>query len=96
MSKKRAGEWEELNLNFTLEVRKSFEERIDELHVRDYKSEYGNCRVPVKFKSNPSLASWYVNLKSSYRLIQEGNGPILKLTEEICLERIEGFKSLEG
>ena len=29
------------------------EERIDEL--RDYKLEYGHCRVPAKFESNPSL-----------------------------------------
>ena len=63
-------ERKELDLNFTgsddgkskssqLKVHKSFEDRIDE--PRDYKSEYGNfknCKVPSKFESNPTLASW--------------------------------------
>ena len=46
-----------------LTVHKSFKERIGEL--RDYKVKYGDCRVPARFESNPSLGKWCANLKQS-------------------------------
>ncbi len=61
-------------------VFKSFDQRLVELKA--FKSQYGHCRVPSKFESNPSLAAWCANLKQSHRLMQEGRKPILKLTEE--------------
>ena len=61
-------------------VFKSFEERLEEL--KSYNSQYGHCRVPSKFESNPSMAAWCANLKQSYRLLQEGKKPILKLSQE--------------
>jgi hypothetical protein len=66
--------------SFQFKIFKSFEERIDEL--RDFKLKNGHCRVPSKFESNPSMAAWCANLKQSYRLMQEGRKPILKLTKE--------------
>lgn len=64
----------------TLKVFKSFSERISEL--KSFKLQHGHCRVPSKFDVNPSMSAWCANLKQSYRLIQEGRKPILKLTHE--------------
>ncbi len=61
-------------------VFKSFKERLEEL--KSYKSMYGDCRVPSKYETNPSMAAWCANLKQSYRLIQQGKKPILKLSQE--------------
>lgn len=61
-------------------VFKSFEERLEEL--KSYKSMHGDCRVPSKYEINPSMAAWCANLKQSYRLIQQGKKPILKLSQE--------------
>jgi len=59
---------------------KSFDDRINELKA--FKFQYGHCRVPSKFEANPSMAAWCANLKQSYRLVQEGKKPILKLNQE--------------
>lgn len=63
-----------------IKVFKSFDERIAEL--QNFKSQHGHCRVPSKFESNPSMGAWCANLKQSYRLLQEGKKPILKLTQD--------------
>lgn len=61
-------------------VFKSFAQRLEELKA--FKEQHSHCRVPSKFDSNPSLAAWCANLKQSYRLMQQGRKPILKLTED--------------
>ena len=61
-------------------VFKSFAQRLEELKA--FKAQHSHCRVPSKFDSNPSLAAWCANLKQSYRLMQQGRKPILKLTED--------------
>ncbi len=83
---------QELNgLGFEFELTehsKSFKERIGEL--RDYKVKYGDCQVPTRFESNPSLGKWCANVRQSYKMIQKGRKPILKLTEE----KIQELKGL--
>ena len=73
---------DDLNRKTKLPIKtfKPFEERVSEL--KTFKLKYGHCRVPSKYESNLSMAAWCANLKQSYRLLQEGRKPILKLTQE--------------
>ncbi len=76
------------DLGFEWNEYKSFVERIEEL--RDYKLKHGHCRVPCKFEQNPSLGNWCSTLRSSYKMIQEGRKPWIKLTEK-NIEELEGL-----
>jgi len=39
-------------------------------HLQAFKSQYGHCNVPQKYKKNPSLGSWLAQQRISMRKMQ--------------------------
>jgi hypothetical protein len=39
----------------------------------EYKVQYGHCRVPVRYSTNPKLGNWVSTQRTTHRLNQEGN-----------------------
>jgi len=56
--------------------------------MREFKVQFGHCLVPMKYSEDPKLGKWVSNLRSIYRLHQEGNPS--PMTEE----RIRELESL--
>jgi len=73
-----------------------FDARFEEL-VK-FKQKFGHCSAPqTKSSEYYSLGKWCNNLRTSYKQIQKGRKPCLKLTAEL-IRRLEevGFKWIPG
>jgi hypothetical protein len=75
----------DLNLGFVF-VRRQFSSHVEELKM--FIKQYGHINVTAKL--NKSLHSWVSNIKTSYKRIQQGKYPLIKLSQE----RIEALESL--
>ena len=59
------------SIGFKWELQKiSWNERLEQL--REYKVQFGDCWVPIKYSANPNLGKWVSNQRSNYRLYQQG------------------------
>jgi len=77
------------NIGFTWDSHEAcWQERLKEL--LDYKSKYGNCAVPAKFKSNIKLATWVKCQRRQYKLFQEGRPSNMTINRILMLEN-HGF-----
>ena len=57
----------------------------------EYKVQFGHCLMPRQYAANPELGRWVANLRSNYRLHQEGKPS--RMTEERIRElESVGFK----
>ena len=61
-------------------------ERFDEL--REYKTKYGHCNVPQKWKENPSLGRWVDNQKTQHQKLYDGK------KTNLTVERIQRLVGL--
>jgi hypothetical protein len=66
----------------------TFEERCRELIV--FKKEVGNCNVPSRYASNPSLGIWCMHLRKTFKKIQNGN----KTDSNLSRERIDRLEKI--
>ena len=56
----------------------------------EYKVQYGHCRVPVRYSTNPKLGNWVSTQRTTHRLNQEGN-PSCMTAERIRALDAVGF-----
>ena len=78
------------SVDFEWEVRAhngSWNERFDQL--REFKVQFGHCRVPNRYSDNPKLGKWVVNQRTNYRLQQEGK------PSHMTAERIQELESVD-
>jgi hypothetical protein len=54
----------------------------------EYKVQFGHCRVPFKYSTNPKLGRWVWNQRSNFKLHQEGK------PSPITAERIRELESV--
>ena len=64
----------------------NWEERFEELV--EYKTRFGNCRVPRRYSTNAKLGQWVMNQRAQYKLSREGKSCVM--TEE----RIQELESV--
>lgn len=68
--------------------RLTWEDRFREL--QEFKTENGNCLVPVKYERNPTLGHWVINQRAQYKQFKLGKST--NMTEErASLLEAEGF-----
>lgn len=61
---------------------KSFKEkRLKSLN--EFRSKYGHCKVPKRYKEDKSLGPWCCEMRHSYKLIKEGKKPRSILTMDM-------------
>ena len=71
------------------DLRSSWNERFEEL--REFKVQYGHCRVPKLYSDNPKLGYWVAKQRARYRLYQEGKPSHMTAERIQELENV-GFK----
>ena len=67
----------------------SWKERFQQL--REYKAQFTNCLVPIKYAANPKLGKWVSTQRTQYKLYQEGK-PSSMTAERIQKLESVGFK----
>ena len=86
MTTKRIRELESIGFEWETSAASYWNERCEQL--REFKVQFGHCRVPQGYSANPKLGQWVSNQRSNYRLSQEGNpGPM-------TTERIRELESI--
>lgn len=61
---------------------KSFKERRLK-SLNEFRSKYGHCKVPKRYKEDKSLGPWCCEMRHSYKLIKEGKKPRSILTMDM-------------
>jgi hypothetical protein len=59
--------------------------------LREFKAEFGHCRVPTKYSENPTLGQWVSTQRHNFKLFQEGKSSRMTAERIQELERV-GFE----
>jgi len=92
LTEERIRQLEDAGFKWSVSTSRTFDERYAEL--MKYKEKCGHCNVrQTKSGGYQSLGMWCGNLRTSYKKIQKGGTPTIKLTEEMIRQLEDaGFK----
>eukprot|EP00816_Leptocylindrus_hargravesii_P003045 CAMPEP_0196819734 /NCGR_PEP_ID=MMETSP1362-20130617/71927_1 /TAXON_ID=163516 /ORGANISM="Leptocylindrus danicus, Strain CCMP1856" /LENGTH=591 /DNA_ID=CAMNT_0042198315 /DNA_START=74 /DNA_END=1849 /DNA_ORIENTATION=- len=68
--------------------RLTWEDRFSQM--QQYKAEFGDCLVPVKYEKNPTLGHWVINQRAQYKQFKLGKATNMN-EERAALLEAEGF-----
>ena len=70
MTDERIRELESIGFDWGTSNKTGWSVRFEQL--REYKAQFGNCRVPGKYSANPKLGTWVMHQRRNYKLQKEG------------------------